>query len=157
MSDVHTSVDELIERCRSHGMRRTPALFSVLQLLLKSERPLTANEIVESTSVEDRVDPATIYRMLVRLEEHAVVRRLGFHGRAAYYTIRHAHCHDDYIVCTQCGAIEELDIECPVEALESEIELRSGFRNLDHELEFFGVCPACAKPNAPESSPKQPE
>ena len=137
-------------------MRRTQALQSVLQLLLESERPLTANEIVESPALRDRVDTATIYRMLLRLEEHAVARRLGFHGRAAYYTIRHVHRHDDYIVCTQCGAIEELDIECPVEALESQIEQRSGYRNLNHELEFFGICPVCSSAEPEGNSARQP-
>ena len=33
-----------------------------------------------------------------------------------------------------------------VEALEAEIAKKSGFINLDHELEFFGVCPSCAVP-----------
>jgi Fur family ferric uptake transcriptional regulator len=52
--------------------------------------------------------------------------------------------HSDYLICTQCGTIESLDIACPVEALESQISQQSGFKKLYHELEFFGVCPACA-------------
>jgi len=146
MADCHhTSLDDLIARCRALGMRRTQVLDTVLRLLMDSSHPLTASEIVESTELKGQCDPATVYRMLVRLEEQGILRRLGLRDRAAHYTIRHAHTHDDYIVCTRCGTIEELEMECPVEALEAEIAKRSGFTNLDHELEFFGVCPSCSE------------
>jgi Fur family ferric uptake transcriptional regulator len=125
-------------------MRRTQALDAVLKLLIESP-PLSASEIVDSRGIKGHCDPATVYRMLVRLEGHGFLRRLGLRDRAAHYTIRHPHTHDDYIVCTQCGTIEELKMECPVEALEAEIAKKSGFTNLDHELEFFGVCPSCSE------------
>lgn len=141
---LQATVDALIARCRALGMRRTQALDAVLRLLTDTGRPLTASEIVDSPELKGQCDPATVYRMLVRLEEQGILRRLGLRDRAAHYTIRHAHTHDDYIVCTRCGTIEELEMECPVEALEAEIARKSGYTNLDHELEFFGVCPACA-------------
>ncbi len=146
MTDVckHT-LSELIDRCRAGGMRRTQALESVLRFLLASDHPRTAGDIVESTELKGKCDPATVYRLLIRLEEHGVLRRLGLRDRAAHFTVRHAHTHDDYIVCTRCGAIEELEMECPVEALEAEIARKSGFTQLDHELEFFGVCPSCTE------------
>lgn len=131
-------------------MRRTQAMESVLGLLLEADRPLTAGEIVESPDLKGRCDPATVYRLLLRLEEHGILRKLGLRDRAAHFTVRHAHTHDDYIICTQCGSIEELEMECPVEALEAEISRKSGYTRLDHELEFFGVCPKC---NTPEMNP----
>lgn len=139
------SAEDLVARCRAQGMRRTQALDSVLRLLLASPRPLTAGEIAESPGLKGHCDPATVYRLLLKLEDHAILRRLGLRDRAARYTIRHAHTHDDYIVCTRCGAIEELEMDCPVEALEAEIARISGFTNLDHELEFFGICPDCSR------------
>jgi Fur family ferric uptake transcriptional regulator len=148
MSDCQQTaptLEDLIARCRAGGLRRTHALESVLRLLAESERPLRAGDIVESAALKGQCDPATIYRMLLRLEEQGILRRLGLRDRAAHYTIRHAHTHDDYIVCTRCGSIEELQMDCPVEALEAEIAKKSGFTNLDHELEFFGVCPSCSE------------
>lgn len=141
---VERPVDIWIERCREQGMRRTHALQTVLELLLESDRPLTANEIADSDPLKGHVDPATVFRMLVRLEEQGIARRLGLRGRAAYYTLRHPHSHDDYIVCTECGSIDELMVECPVKAVEAEVAEQSGYQNLDHELEFFGVCPTCS-------------
>jgi len=140
---IGNPTEVLIERCRARGLRRTHALQTVLELLLASKRPLTAHEIAESAPLKGKVDPATVYRMLVRLEEQGIARQLGLRGRASYYTIRYPHSHDDYIVCTDCGSIEELKVECPVKAVESQVAEQSGYQNLDHELEFFGVCPDC--------------
>ena len=73
-----------------------------------------------------------------------ILRRLGLHDRAGYFTMKYPGEHSDYLICRACGSIEELDIACPVEALEMEISRESGYRELYHELEFFGVCPKCA-------------
>jgi len=138
-------VSEFIDRCRAKGLRRTQALEAIIEHLISAGHPLSAAEIAESPALQNRCDPATVYRLLSRLEEKGIVRRLGLRERAAYYTLRHGHCHEDYIVCTECGSIKHLDMACPVEALEAKIAEDSGFANLDHELEFFGVCPDCQK------------
>ena len=80
----------------------------------------------------------------MKLEELSLIRRLGLHDRSAYYTLLQPGHHDDYLICTQCGRIQRLDIACPVEALEKQIEKASGFQKLYHELEFYGLCPQCA-------------
>lgn len=136
-------ISEFIDRCREKGLRRTQALESVISHLMAAGHPLSATEIAEAPALKDRCDPATVYRLLSRLEEKGILRRLGLRERAAYYALRHGHCHEDYIVCTECGSIQRLDMACPAEALEAEIAEKSGFTQLDHELEFFGVCPAC--------------
>jgi Fe2+ or Zn2+ uptake regulation protein len=115
-------LQDTVARCRELGLRRTWALEELLK---------------------DRCDKATIFRLLVRLEKHGILRRLGLHDRSAYYTLIEPGEHSDYLICTQCGAIETLDIACPVEALEAKISQESGFKKLYHELEFFGVCPKC--------------
>ena len=65
----HSAIEvaDLIELCREKGLRRTQALESVLLQLISAERPLTAPEIAESPTLKGHCDPATIYRMLVRL------------------------------------------------------------------------------------------
>ena len=57
--------------------------------------------------------------------------------------MRYPDRHSDYLICTECGSIDALEIACPVEQLEKEISEKSGFKRLYHELEFFGICPAC--------------
>jgi Fe2+ or Zn2+ uptake regulation protein len=139
-----TLIHESIARCRAAGLRRTWALEELLRQLIESHRPLTLADIAESKELKNRCDKATVFRLLVRLEKHGILRRLGLHDRSAYYTINLPGEHSDFLICTECGTIETLDIACPVEKLEAQISKESGFKKLYHELEFFGVCPKCA-------------
>lgn len=136
-------LEEALRRCRTAGLRRTRALEAVLKRLITTRSPLTLAHIAGSPALKNGCDKATIYRLLTRLEEHGIIRRLGLHDRSAYYSVIFPGQHDDYLICTECGAIEKLDLACPVEKLEAQISRESGFRKLYHELEFFGVCPAC--------------
>lgn len=137
-------VKETIDRCRKAGLRRTKALEELIITLLESERPMTLAELSASERLADQCDKATVFRLLQRLAEHAVVRRLGLHERAAYFTLLVPGKHSDYLICTKCGSIEAIQAPCPVHQLEEEIRQKTGYRNLYHELEFFGTCPKCA-------------
>jgi Fur family transcriptional regulator, ferric uptake regulator len=141
MNDI---VQEIIQRLRSSGLRRTKALEQVITTLLESDRPMTLAELAASERMADQCDKATVFRLLQRLAEHGVVRRLGLHERAAYFTLLLPGKHNDYLICTSCGSIKAIQAPCPVHQLEDEIREKTGFRNLYHELEFFGVCPQCA-------------
>lgn len=138
-----TTLPQAVERARTAGLRRTKALEDVLRMLISARRPLTLADLADSKELASGADRATVYRLLMKLEERGLIRRLGLHDRSAYYTIVHPGEHNDYLICTKCGTIEKLDISCPVEALENEIEKQSGFKKLYHELEFFGLCPQC--------------
>ena len=137
-------IQETIGRCREAGLRRTKALEELLTTLLESARPMTLAELVASARLADQCDKATVFRLLQRLVEHGIVRRLGLHERAAYFTLLLPGRHSDYLICTACGSIEAITAPCPVHELEEEIRNKTGFRNLYHELEFFGLCPHCA-------------
>jgi len=137
-------VQEIIDRLRGAGLRRTKALEELITTLLESERPMTLSELAASKRLADQCDKATVFRLLQRLAGHGVVRRLGLHERAAYFTLLVPGKHSDYLICTSCGSIEAIQAPCPVHHLEEEIREKTGFRNLYHELEFFGVCPKCA-------------
>jgi Fur family transcriptional regulator, ferric uptake regulator len=141
---MKTLVLDTIDRCRTAGLRRTKALEELVTTLLESERPMTLSELAASPRLADQCDKATVFRLLQRLADHGVVRRLGLHERAAYFTLLVPGRHSDYLICTSCGSIEAIQAPCPVHHLEDEIREKTGYRNLYHELEFFGVCPKCA-------------
>jgi Fe2+ or Zn2+ uptake regulation protein len=141
---INPLVKDTIDRCRLAGLRRTKALEELINTLLECERPMTLAELAASDRLADQCDKATVFRLLQRLAEHGVVRRLGLHERAAYFTLLVPGKHSDYLICTKCGSIEAIQAPCPVHQLEEEIRDKTGYRNLYHELEFFGVCPECA-------------
>ena len=139
--DPNETLKWAVQECRARGLRRTKAMEELLRYLIDADKPRTLADC--ATELGDQCDKATVYRLLVRLEENGIIRRLGLHDRSAYFTMRYPDRHNDYLICTECGSIDSLDISCPVEALEREISEKSGFQKLYHELEFFGVCPEC--------------
>lgn len=134
---------QTIERCRELGLRRTKALEELLTTMMESRRPMTLTELAGSPRLVGQCDKATVFRLLQRLAVHGMVRRLGLHERAAFFTLLIPGQHSDYLICTDCGRIDAVKAPCPVHELEDEIRKKTGYRNLYHELEFFGTCPAC--------------
>ena len=138
-----SDLDSIIERCRAEGLRRTKAMEELLMTLLESKRPMTLAEISESPRLINQCDKATVFRLSQRLADKGIVRRLGLHERAAYFALVIPGQHCDYLICTSCGSIEFVNAPCPVRDLEKEIKFTTGYKNLYHELEFFGTCPNC--------------
>jgi len=139
-----SDLNSIISRCREEGLRRTKALEELLSTLLESDRPMTLAELAESPRLSNQCDKATVFRLLQRLADKGILRRLGLHERAAYFALLLPNQHRDYLICTECGSIEPIDAPCPVHELEKEIQFTTGYKNLYHELEFFGTCPKCS-------------
>jgi len=133
---------DLLAACRTAGLRRTHLLRRVLEVLQRQAAPVSISELSSSRGVRGDCDPATLYRLLQRLEAKGLVRRIGLHERAAHYTLRRGH-HHDYVVCRECGDVALLDMACPAQKMEHEVGRRTGFKAVDHELQFYGVCPKC--------------
>jgi Fe2+ or Zn2+ uptake regulation protein len=138
------SLTALLAACRAAGLRRTRLLERVLRVLQMHPAPVSTGELLAARGIAGACDPATLYRLLQRLEEKGLVRRIGLHERSAHYALRRDH-HHDYVVCRECGDVELLKMECPVERLEREVGRRTGFREIYHELQFYGICPQCSR------------
>ena len=95
---MNAIVQDTIDRCRTAGLRRTKALEELVTTLLESERPMTLSELAASNRLADQCDKATVFRLLQRLTEHGIVRRLGLHERAAYFTLLVPGRHSDYLI-----------------------------------------------------------
>ena len=119
-----------IQRCRDAGMRKTRALEMLLDVMIKEDRPLRLEDLSTQAQLEQQCDRATIYRLLKRLEENHILRRLGLHERAAYYVMSYPDQHGDYLICRDCGSIERLKHVCPVEQLERKLAQETGYADL---------------------------
>ncbi|MGC6426775.1 MAG: Fur family transcriptional regulator [Akkermansiaceae bacterium] len=144
--------EQLLEKAKASGLRRTKALEAILECLATHDRPMTLSDLTSCGHLAETCDQTTVFRLLQRLIEKGMVRRLGFHERAAYFVLLrsavqgdHPSCQQDYLICTECGSIEAIQAPCPVHQLEEEIRKETGYQNLHHELEFFGICPKCSQ------------
>jgi Fe2+ or Zn2+ uptake regulation protein len=132
-----------LEYCRERGLRRTHALREILRHLLRVNQPVSWATLAKEPAMRACCDPSSIFRILVKLEELGLVRRMGSPERSYYFMLNLPGEHHEHLICTGCGKIENLDLECPVESLEGRVQATTGYRSIYHELDFFGVCPAC--------------
>jgi Fur family ferric uptake transcriptional regulator len=138
------ALDPWLERCRAAGMRRTHLLSRVLTTLLKASKPMDIQTMLQHQQIAGYCDPASLYRLVKKLEAIGVVRKIGLHERRAHYIINDESRHQDYIVCVDCGQVTPLEMDCPVGPVETEVSQRTGFTRLYHELQFYGTCPRCS-------------
>src|SRR3569623_905397 len=73
--------EDIGAQLRPKGVRRTEGLVALLTEMATQHRPITLADLGELPSLAGR-DQATIYRLMMKLEEAGAVRRVGFHGRA---------------------------------------------------------------------------
>lgn len=151
-ADVETRyAEQAVAAMRTAGLRITRPRRSIVELLERSARPLTAGAIHEQLKRRRiLVDLASVYRTLTVLEERGLIHRLatvegvvrcepGFEGSA---------CHH-HLVCSKCQSVRE--VRCDgLEALRRSIADESGYRIERHAVELVGLCPSCAagQPNA---------
>ena len=130
--------DNIIGRCEAKGLRMT------------DQRPIVARVIgaaVDHPDVEElyhrasRIDPkisiATVYRTVKLFEEAGILDRLEFgDGRARYEDAERDH-HDHLIDMNSGVVVEFVDPE--IEALQTRIAERLGYKLIGHRLELYGV------------------
>jgi len=140
---MNTTTEDILKQCKENGLRRTKALEVLLETLLVENAPMTLAELSEHSNLADMCDRATVFRLLQRLTDKGIIRRLGLHERAAYFSLLIPGRHQDFLICTSCGDIAPIKAPCPVHELEKEIAHSTGFADLYHKLEFYGICPQC--------------
>jgi len=123
-------------------LKKTHQRQSVISLLEKSEKPLSAREIFAQLSNQKSIWLSTVYRILESFEkEDMIVKTTDFDSSEAIYEIeRHRHTH--YAICIDCHKRIELT-ECPIPQSVTPPEL--GFHIINHRLEVLGYCADCFK------------
>lgn len=86
---------------------------------------------------------ATVYRTLQGMAGAGELDSIRTpDGQVAYRTCSPGHHH--HLICRSCGRTVEISLP-GIEELTRTIAKDHGFGEIDHELEFFGTCAACAQ------------
>lgn len=136
---------QLTDRLRRESRRVTGPRQAILDVMRKHPHPLLIKEIHALLGKGD-CDLVTVYRSMQLLQKMGMVKRVEFgQGGARFELLAEGDDgHHHHLVCTGCARVLQLD-ECLLEEVEKKIARASGFKKVTHRLEFFGLCPACAK------------
>jgi Fur family transcriptional regulator, ferric uptake regulator len=134
-------------RLRRANQRLTPNREALLEVLAQTGNgPLTIPEIL---AARPELAVSSVYRNLVVLEQADVVHRVVARGDHAYYElVEELTEHHHHVVCSSCGAVEDVpataSIEQSVRDVARQVARRTGFKTERHRLDLFGLCERCA-------------
>ena len=124
--------------CAEKGLKMTGQRRVIARILGEAhDHPDVVELHRRAAAVDDRISLSTVYRTVKLLETEGIIERLALrNGRARYE--RAPQQHHDHLVNLATGDVVEFRSE-EIEALQTEIARRLGFRLVSHRLELYGV------------------
>ncbi len=130
--------DAIESACRSRGLRMTGQRRTIARVLGEAEDHPDVVELHRRAAlVDDRISLSTVYRTLKLFESEGIIERLEFLGGRSRYE-RVPQEHHDHLINLATGDVLEFRSE-EIEALQTEIARRLGFRLVSHRLELYAV------------------
>ncbi len=141
--EAETFLAEAEDLVATKGQKLTRIRRKVLHLLLESEEPAKAYDLLANLDGEGAAKPPTVYRALDFLQEMGLVHKIeSLNAYVACGHTKHAHSAV-FLICDNCGAAEELHAVKTSEALASETAA-AGFTIKHAVIEARGLCRKCA-------------
>lgn len=124
-------------------LQRTRSQDKVLRQLQQLNHEISAQDLyVALREAKAPLGLATVYRALEALKLGGEVQARLLNTGETLYSLAQRDRH--HLTCLQCGtSIPINDDECPVHALESQLQASAKFEIYYHTLEFFGLCAPC--------------
>uniref|UniRef100_A5WBV2 Putative ferric uptake regulator, Fur family n=1 Tax=Psychrobacter sp. (strain PRwf-1) TaxID=349106 RepID=A5WBV2_PSYWF len=160
LHDVHALTQAEIENrllaaeqlCATKGARFTPLRRTVYQLILQSDKPLGAYDLIQSlqdSRAQDQankakmVAPPTIYRTLEFLLEFGFIHQLT--SLNAFVPCCHPRDEHNavFLLCNDCQRVQECS-GMPVQEISSYVKQQVGFEVKQSVMELKGLCHTCS-------------
>jgi Fur family ferric uptake transcriptional regulator len=101
------------EFIRSKNLKRSDQRQQIMEVFLKTERHLTAEELYNMVKKKNpSIGYATIYRTMKLLTEAGLCRELHVEDGITRYEHLYNHKHHDHLICTECGKFVEIVSYC---------------------------------------------
>ncbi len=148
MSTVQTIIEHAERHCQEHGARLTNKRKQVLSGLLKSDKALSAYELVEYCKAEfgETIPAMSVYRILDFLQGEHLVHKLNLANKyvaCSHIISDHAHEIPQFLICGQCRRVKEISIsKSTISKLRHGVE-EAGFQLVSPQLEMNCVCENC--------------
>ena len=136
------SQTKIIEKLHEKGLKSTPLRLSLMKIFEDSHTPLSVEEL-EKKLKKLEYDTASLFRCLKKFSESELIRIIDLgEGFLRYEAICHEHGHHHHVMCIICKQIEIIPFCIPKE-IESHLK-KTGYTNLTHRMDFFGMCKSCS-------------
>src|ERR1035437_5661554 len=145
-------MDRLRAWMRERHLPLTPQRLAVAELLLGSDRHLSAEELIDVLARRGvKVGTATVYRTIdVLLESGLIEERNRGEGFRRFEPKRDLP-HHEQLLCTACGRVEEFR-ETSLERTTRRVADAHGFERERHRLVIYGKCGNCRRTASPQET-----
>jgi Fur family ferric uptake transcriptional regulator len=145
-------ITEALLALRKASISKTSQRLAVLDILIKSAKPLSANTIRQSLKTKATIDKVTVYRILSLFKKNGIVREIASTGSANYFEMvskdNPIHPHFN---CRNCG--EFTCMETKLFQRMPELVLSKDNYSIEHiEINVSGLCSDCYNTIKPEIS-----
>lgn len=148
MNNVEAIMRHAEQHCKANGSRLTAKRKQVLSGLLKSNKALSAYELVDFCKKEfgEALPAMSVYRILDFLQGERLVHKLDLANKyvaCSHIACDHAHGVPQFLICGQCQKVKEISIhKLAIEALQREVAA-AGFHLASPQLEMNCICTKC--------------
>ncbi len=141
----HPVVDRFVAYLRQHNLPVTAQRLAIAEVMLASERHLSAEEVAQEVSARGRkVGTATVYRAIDTLLESGLLVERDFGEGFRRFEPARDIPHHEHMVCSQCGKVEEFRDE-RLERMTTLVAESHGFARQRHRLVIHGICGDCQR------------
>lgn len=127
---------------KSASLKATKKRLMIIELIMASPYPVTADYIYEKLSETLDINLSTVYRALSAMtDKNILIKSIHMDGKTYYQFNDHQHKHE--LICSICH--KSVDVEdCPFDEISKKISEKTSFVITGHNMEFTGICPKCA-------------
>lgn len=132
-----------IDRVRPEGTKRSNKRDFIVNVFLRQEGHLSADDLVDLIRREDhRISRATVYRTLQWMVQNDIARKVDFGEGRFRFEHSYRHPRHFHLVCKSCGRSFEF-LSSDIESLVEEVASVRGFEMGQTLLQIHGLCEAC--------------
>jgi Fur family ferric uptake transcriptional regulator len=129
------------------GLKNTSQRMVILETFLASKTHFSTEELyLKLRADHPKIGYATVHRTLKLFAECGIAAERHFGDGQTRFEPVHGEEHHDHLVCTECGLIIEFE-EPQIEKLQESVAAAHQFTIVNHRLELYGLCAACAAAN----------
>ena len=138
-----------LDRLRPAGTKRSSKRDLIVNVFLKQEGHLSADDLVDLIKREDhRISRATVYRTLQWMEEAGIARKVDFGEGRFRFEHSYRHPRHFHLICKTCNRSFEF-LSSDIEALVEEVAAARAFTARQSVVQIYGTCEDCSAGRAP--------
>jgi Fur family transcriptional regulator, ferric uptake regulator len=138
-----------VESLRPAGSKRSGKRDLIVNVFLRQEGHLTADDLVDLIRREDqKISRATVYRTLQWMVDAGIARKVDFGEGRFRFEHSYRHPRHFHLICKTCNRSFEF-LSSDIEALLEEVAAARNFAARQSVLQIHGTCESCRTGRAP--------